>query len=442
MGKTLGAIAMVATFLETIVDFTLAFRESSKKDVPLDTFLETWVSKYSDPVQEGQTLSQDIDTLRSVTTQDEDDLNEDETQQAASTPGLNEQYAIPGLEGARSNEVEAIRKQYTNPDGTMKKGWLKAPNGKPTNLTEDQWLHVRTPAFKKWFGDWESAFIANQLLTMDALRVVLHTPIDKKGIKEAFVSFGEVENAETHRRVLFPASSAGKIHYHKGFKTNSIIRSFKQLFESSILAISEEKDGHQEHPNFTGYEHYINKFTIDGKGTYFIRFTVPLVRNNKGADYVHSSAISRVDIYTEKEASSLDTDKNFGQLDTSFIDNKIAKFFASRNNASKVVDENGEPRVVYHGSHWEPSKEPRGKAVFDIDRVGSNFEEVEIDYNFFFTASQSSAQGYGKVTPVFLNIRKPSLLKTRYEIPDYVHAFSCFMVQFVNLLAQFLIEER
>ncbi|MBT8788158.1 hypothetical protein HHI99_06755 [Akkermansia muciniphila] len=32
---------------------------------------------------------------------------------------------------------------------------MKAPNGKETNLTEDQWLSVRTAAFKNWFGDWE-----------------------------------------------------------------------------------------------------------------------------------------------------------------------------------------------------------------------------------------------------------------------------------------------
>ena len=36
-------------------------------------------------------------------------------------------------------------------DGT----YLKAPNGKPTKLTEDQWATVRTPEFKNWFGDWE-----------------------------------------------------------------------------------------------------------------------------------------------------------------------------------------------------------------------------------------------------------------------------------------------
>ena len=30
-----------------------------------------------------------------------------------------------------------------------------APNGKPSNLTHEQWHLVRTPEFKAWFGDWE-----------------------------------------------------------------------------------------------------------------------------------------------------------------------------------------------------------------------------------------------------------------------------------------------
>jgi len=34
--------------------------------------------------------------------------------------------------------------------------YLKAPNGKPTNLSETQWVQVRTKSFKEWFGDWEN----------------------------------------------------------------------------------------------------------------------------------------------------------------------------------------------------------------------------------------------------------------------------------------------
>ena len=49
-----------------------------------------------------------------------------------------------------SLEKEAIKKEAVAA-GTF----MKAPNGKETNLTEDQWLSVRTAAFKNWFGDWE-----------------------------------------------------------------------------------------------------------------------------------------------------------------------------------------------------------------------------------------------------------------------------------------------
>ena len=47
-------------------------------------------------------------------------------------------------------QVEALRAKY---QGTPQ--WLKAPNGKQSNLDELQWLLVRTPNFKQWFGDWE-----------------------------------------------------------------------------------------------------------------------------------------------------------------------------------------------------------------------------------------------------------------------------------------------
>ena len=48
-------------------------------------------------------------------------------------------------------EYDATKKLYS---GTAL--YEKAPNGKKSNLTEEQWVLVRTPAFKKWFGDWEA----------------------------------------------------------------------------------------------------------------------------------------------------------------------------------------------------------------------------------------------------------------------------------------------
>lgn len=41
-------------------------------------------------------------------------------------------------------------------DDEYEDGGLIAPNGKPTNLTPEQYKLVRTPEFKAWFGDWEN----------------------------------------------------------------------------------------------------------------------------------------------------------------------------------------------------------------------------------------------------------------------------------------------
>ncbi|MDR2674568.1 MAG: zeta toxin family protein [Opitutaceae bacterium] len=61
---------------------------------------------------------------------------------------------VPSAEERR--QYDAVVAQWTKRDGTKKPGWMKAPNGKDTNLTELQWVHVRTPSFKRWFGDWEN----------------------------------------------------------------------------------------------------------------------------------------------------------------------------------------------------------------------------------------------------------------------------------------------
>ena len=50
-----------------------------------------------------------------------------------------------------SKEVEQIVSN-AKANGT----YLKAPNGKKSNLNEAQWAQVRTKEFKEWFGDWEN----------------------------------------------------------------------------------------------------------------------------------------------------------------------------------------------------------------------------------------------------------------------------------------------
>lgn len=65
-----------------------------------------------------------------------------------------ESFAAPVLYSARETaaaEYQAVVDQHMG-----KATWMKAPNGQPTKLTERQWVQVRTPSFKRWFGDWEA----------------------------------------------------------------------------------------------------------------------------------------------------------------------------------------------------------------------------------------------------------------------------------------------
>ena len=59
-----------------------------------------------------------------------------------------------------SNVTEAPKSDYTPEMNSIKEKaiadgtFMKAPNDNPTNLTERQWLQVRTKNFINWFGDW------------------------------------------------------------------------------------------------------------------------------------------------------------------------------------------------------------------------------------------------------------------------------------------------
>ncbi|MBQ9771410.1 MAG: hypothetical protein IJW23_06255 [Lentisphaeria bacterium] len=81
---------------------------------------------------------------------------------------------------------------------------------------------------------------------------------------------------------------------------------------------------------------------------------------------------------------------------------------------SKVVDENGDPMVVYHGTNWDMFSEPSGEAVFsDKYRGSGSGDNGFFGRGFYFTfgngkASEGEAGYYGKnVYPFYLSIKNP-----------------------------------
>ena len=88
-------------------------------------------------------------------------------------------------------------------------------------------------------------------------------------------------------------------------------------------------------------------------------------------------------------------------------------------NASKVVDENGEPEVCYHGTFSESLN------AFDESNIGKNTgNEGHYGYGFYFSYSKIEASTYTYATnPIilecFLNIRNPFLSNNIDHLEKY-----------------------
>lgn len=77
---------------------------------------------------------------------------------------------------------------------------------------------------------------------------------------------------------------------------------------------------------------------------------------------------------------------------------------------SKVVDESGDPLVVYHGTRSEPFE------AFSIAKAGTRTDRGYLGVGVYFTDRANVASIYGEdgwVYPVYLSIRKPLEIAAR-----------------------------
>ena len=78
--------------------------------------------------------------------------------QTISWQDYSERHGKKSEKNARSQYGRTSKLSYASGEITTpaKRKQLVAPNGKPSNLNQEQYELVRTPAFKNWFGDWQN----------------------------------------------------------------------------------------------------------------------------------------------------------------------------------------------------------------------------------------------------------------------------------------------
>ena len=273
--------------------------------------------------------------------------------------------------GKLDNDIQAIEvqremdeiKQKAIADGTF----MKAPNGKKSNLTERQWLLVRTKAFKDWFGDWEKAANANRVsLGKEIPNTDKYSKYGQKG--ETDIEIREVLN-------------------EKGNIIGNVRMEFSGKNRKGVVTL---------HPNLTVtgkgygtalYQHIADKYNINVEESF--------------GEIGKSEAAKRMwdRIYN---AVSKDPDASLRQLTPS--------------NSSKVVDENGEPLIVYHGgakgiTKFKPSTEKESNTGYGYYTNLNTGEKIPLDSNrtMFFSSNPHVGRSYADLYAI--NILKRARIK-------------------------------
>lgn len=275
----------------------------------------------------------------------------------------------------KNPEVAALLKEYTEILGSENAAYYvlsenngygldKAPNGEPSKLFSDLLEHYNgnrvaaiqakartySESFREWFGDWEKAANAN--------RVSLGKEIPNT---DKYSKYGQKGETDVEIREVLD---------EKGTVIGTVRMEFSGKNRKGVVTL---------HPNLTVtgkgygtalYQHIADKYNIN------VEESFGEIGKSEAAkrmwDRIHN-AVSR------------DPDTPLRQLTPS--------------NSSKVVDENGEPLVVYHGTD-------------------ASFDTFQIDYESYngfkdgayFTSNKKFAKGYtvkNNIMPVFLSIKDP-----------------------------------
>ena len=236
-----------------------------------------------------------------------------------------------------TSEMQSI-KDKAIADGTF----MKAPNGNPTNLNERQWLQVRTKAFKDWFGDWEKDANAN--------RVSLGKEIPNT---DKYSKYGQKGETDVEIREVLD---------EKGNIIGTVRMEFSGKGRKSVVTL---------HPNLT--------VTGKGYGTALYQHIANIYNINVEESFGEIGKSEAAKKLWNKIANTInkDPDMPLRQLTPS--------------NSSKVVDENGEPLVVYH-----TTKEVRTPRI----NIFKKQERYKSNSLFYFSSSKKSSQTYfaGKPT--------------------------------------------
>ena len=255
-----------------------------------------------------------------------------------------------------------------------------APNGKPSKLNAHQWKQVRTPEFKAWFGDWEHLARRNALDAMPPVSIDYSAFGDRNAdpdgfesrAKDAYKQIGGAENRIDKHRIDFVMTGYRKLLSHSGdAKTLEIVAGLKSLMENAVPLYSEPNRNPKPNDQIIAWHTYGARALIDGEAAYVKLVVREKADGKRILDHFHDATVTgENEVRAPYPASSHPLSMQGTTAGMAPDKDRLRIWYNAVNpdSISKVVDENGEPRVVYHGTMADRSE-------FGPKRARQNFDD-------------------------------------------------------------------
>lgn len=329
------------------------------------------------------------------------------------------------FEGNDTEREEVARQMAAVKEVRDSEGRLLAPNGKVSNLPEHLWKAVRTPFFKRWFGDWEllgidiediigkdgqinyararqiaSGIISGSLTAANEQRQRAQVRGGRRNVEASVILTGNERSDPT------PARGDGRF---KGIQRQESILERYARQEGVLLDERSERNrftaSGRESRVYASDDNTVRKYTdprsvnrgvtpldhidnITSFNAVFPETAYTVIGFAKGGDgkfkFVTSQPYITGRYATPAEIEEMMTDKGFARIDSETFENAeyVVRDLAPRNvifntesgqaftvdanisrkheqsdsykvSASKVVDENSEPKIMYHGTNMD-----------------------------------------------------------------------------------------
>ena len=275
-------------------------------------------------------------------------------------------------------------------DGTF----MKAPNGEDTNLTEQQWLQVRTEAFKSWFGDWEKTARIEKLKKTKPIEITGEEykgkyELNRDSAKAWLLDNlrGEYTNEDTKEKIFVSKVGIKEVvsHREKSEAHLKSLVSIPDIIKNTIFI--DEMPNEKDNGKYDSYRYYVGGLKIGGED-YTVKMVVGVKNGVKYYDHrltqiEKGKLIDQINDQSVQKSFTTTGDAPLQSYALSaYKDNRL--FSLLQINSSKVIDKNGEPMVIYHGTN------KFGFTVFDKE-----FSDDKT--SLFFTDRVDIAKGYAGV---------------------------------------------